>query len=176
MAVVTIRNYQNSDCSAVCDISSDTAFFGEPVEAFLDDRRLYRDAFARYYVNYETSFAWVAENVDRIIGFLFGCADTTVFSRNWRRYIITKVLLDALTGNYWLGKRTASFAMGMLMGKIRGEEPVVNLADYPAHLQIDVKSGYRGLGIGRELIVAYLEQIRGLCVGGVHLLTTSHNE
>ncbi len=175
MAVVTIRHYQNADCSAVCDISSDTAFFGEPVEAFLDDRRLYCDAFARYYVIYETSFVWVAENGDGIIGFLFGCADTAAYSTNWRRYIIIRVLVNAVRGSYRIRRRTLSFAFGMFMGMIRGEEPMVDLVDYPAHLQIDVKLGFRGLGIGRELIIAYLEQIRGLGVGGVHLVTTSHN-
>lgn len=52
----------------------------------------------------------------------------------------------------------------------------MDLNEYPAHLQIDVKQGYRGEGIGRRLIEAYLEQLRQLGVCGVHLGTTNHNE
>ena len=170
-----IRHYQDSDRAAVFAISADTAFFGEPVEAFLDDRRLYCDAFARFYIEHETAFVWVSENPMGVTGFLFGCGNTASFSTYWRRYIITRVLVNALTGKYKLGKSTASFAIGMLMGMIRGEQPAVDLADYPAHLQIDVRQGYRGMGIGKGLIHAYMEQLQGMGVGGVHLETTSHN-
>ena len=42
---VKIKPYQQSDRDDVFCIAADTAFFGEPVEAFLDDRRLFCDAF-----------------------------------------------------------------------------------------------------------------------------------
>jgi len=172
----TIRHYQPSDQLVVFEISADSAFFGEPVEAFLDDRRLYHDAFARYYTNFEAPFVWVADCSKGVIGFLLGCADTSQQSKRWRRYIVTQVLVRALTGRYRLGRRTGSFAWGMLVGLIRGVEPKVDLIEYPAHLQIDIKKGYRGMGVGRRLIDAYLEQLRQMGVGGVHLGTTNRNE
>ena len=89
---------------------------------------------------------------------------------------MSRVLVKALSGRYQLGRRTAGFAIGMLVGLIRGEEPTVDLIVYPAHLQIDVKQGYRGMGVGRGLIAAYLEQLGQLEVCGVHLGTTSHNQ
>ncbi len=85
------------------------------------------------------------------------------------------VFLNAISGEYKLGRRTAVFAKGMLIGIIRGEEPHVDLVQYHAHLQIDVQQGYRGEGVGKRLIEAYLEQIRQLWVCGVHLRTTSAN-
>jgi ribosomal protein S18 acetylase RimI-like enzyme len=172
----TIRPYKHSDRQVIFEISADTAFFGEPVEAFLEDRRLYIDAFARYYLDHETPYVWVAVNFDGVIGFLFGCTDTAVQSKGWRRYIISKVLVRAVTRKYTLGKNTASFAFNMLAGLLKGESASINLDDYPAHLQIDVKQGYRGEGVGRRLIEAYLGQLRNLCVIGVHLETTSHNK
>jgi GNAT superfamily N-acetyltransferase len=170
-----IRHYQPSDQHAVFEISADTAAFGEPVEAFLEDRSLYIDAFARYYTDHETDYVWVAEGSGEVIGFLLGCVNTINQSRQWKRYIVSKVLLNALSGRYKLGRRTAAFSMGMLLGLIRGEEPSVDLLQYPAHLQIDVRKGYRGEGVGKRIIDAYLEQIwrQGVC--GVHLTTTSAN-
>ncbi len=171
-----IRHYQPADQPDVCAIAADTAFFGEPVEAFLEDRRLFSDAFARYYIGYESTLLWVAEQQGELVGFLFGCANTTVQSRRWRKHIIGKVVVNALAGRYKLGRRTASFAWGMLAGEVRGEEARVDLNIYPAHLQIDVRERQRGEGVGRQLIEAYLGQLRQLNIEGVHLTTTSHNE
>jgi len=173
---ITIRRYQPSDQLVVFEISANTAFFGEPVEAFLEDRRLYIDAFARYYIDNEAPFVWVAECSQAVIGFLFGSSDTSRQSKRWRNHLLTKVFVSAISGKYKLGRRTASFAWGMLMGLIRGEESRVDLKVYPAHLQIDVKQGYRGMGAGKRLIDAYLDQLRQLGTCGVHLGTTSHNE
>jgi ribosomal protein S18 acetylase RimI-like enzyme len=172
----TIRHYQPSDQIMVCQISADTAFFGEPVEAFLEDRRIYNNAFTRYYTDFEAPFVWVADSLQGVIGFLLGCSETSLQSKRWRRYVISKVLVRAISGKYNLGRRTISFAYGMLVGLLRGEEPKVDLIEYPAHLQIDIKTGYRGIGVGKQLMNSYLEQLRQSGIFGVHLGTTSHNE
>jgi ribosomal protein S18 acetylase RimI-like enzyme len=173
---ITIRHYQISDQPAILELSADTAFFGDPVEAFLEDRSLFIDAFARYYTEHEAPMAWVAESSCGLAGFLFGCTDTASQSRLWRRYIISNVLVKALAGRYRLGSKTAGFAWGMLMGMMRGEETSVDTEIFPAHLQIDVRQGFRGEGVGKRLIEAYLEQLRQLNVLGVHLETTTHNQ
>ena len=118
----------------------------------------------------------MAEGSGKVIGFLLGCVNTINQSKHWKRYIVSTVLLNALSGRYKLGRRTAAFAIGMIKGLIRGEEPHVDLHQYPSHLQIDVQQGYRGEGVGKHLIEAYLEQIRQLGVCGVHLGTTSANK
>jgi ribosomal protein S18 acetylase RimI-like enzyme len=172
----TIRHYQNSDRAAVVGISGDTAFFGKPVEAFLEDRLLYCDAFTRYYLDFETPFVLVADCPDGLAGFLLGCADTTSYLKRWREYLVTRVLVRTIFGHYKLGPRTARFAWGMLAGLTRRDKPEVNLQVYPAHMQIDVRQGYRGVGVGYQLINAYLDQLRALGICGVHLGTISHNE
>ncbi len=171
-----VRLFIPSDQPALFAIAADTAYFGEPVEVFLEDRHLYYDAFARYYTEYETALIWVAESPEGLVGFLFGCVDTSIQVKQWRRYIISRVLVKAIEGKYKLGKHTGKFAFSMLVGMVRGEEPKVDLKEYPAHLQIDVRQGYRGEGVGRRLIGAYLEQLHQMNVSGVHLETTSHNE
>lgn len=173
---ISIRHYKVTDQVSVLGISADTAYFGDPVEEFLDDRQLYNDAFARYYTEQEASLAWVAEGPGGLAGFLFGCADTLVQSKAWRKYILSGVLVKALRGDYQLGRRTAGFGWGMLVGAMQGEKLKIDLKEYPAHLQIDVRQGYRGEGVGRRLIEAYLNQLKEMQIVGVHLETTSHNQ
>ncbi|MGE5123533.1 MAG: GNAT family N-acetyltransferase [Acidobacteriaceae bacterium] len=175
MSDTSIRHYENSDETAVGDISADTAFFGEPVEAFLEDRKLYFDAFARYYLTFETAYAWVADNSGEVVGFLLGCADTAAQRERWREYIRRIVLRNAFSMKYKLGKRTFGFCWGMLKSILRHEKIAVNYDLYPAHLQIDIRQDHRGEGIGKQLITAYLDQLQQERIAGVHLETTSHN-
>lgn len=176
MKVISIRHYKVSDQASVLGISADTAYFGDPVEAFLEDRQLYNDSFARYYTEHEASMLWVADGSDGLVGFLLGCADTTTQAHAWRKYILRRVLIRAMSGKYQLGRKTASFAWGMLIGAIRGEKLRIDMEEYPAHLQIDVRQEYRGEGVGRRLIESYLDQLRAMKVSGVHLETTSQNK
>ncbi len=175
VADILIRPYQSTDRAAVYEIAADTAYFGAPVEAFLDDRRLFNDAFAGYYTRYHAHTSWVAESPGGVAGFLFGCPSTPQRDRQWAGYLVSQVLPRALTRRYRLGRRTASYACAMLAGFVRGEEPHPNLDEYPAHLHINVRDGLRGQGIGRRLIEAYLGQLMQLNVPGVHLNTTSYN-
>jgi ribosomal protein S18 acetylase RimI-like enzyme len=64
----------------------------------------------------------------------------------------------------------------MAVGVLRGELTHADLDIYPAHLHINVDSEYRGHGLGRKLMEAYLQQLRDLGVKGVYLDTTSLNE
>jgi hypothetical protein len=76
-----IRLYRSSDQQQVFEISADTAFFGEPVEVFLEDRHLYIDTFACYYIAHEAPHTWVADCREVVIRLLFGCSDTTLQSK-----------------------------------------------------------------------------------------------
>ena len=46
---------------------------------------------------------------------------------------------------------------------------------YPAHLHINLSEASRGLGLGKALMAAYLDQLRQNHIRGVHLFTTSLN-
>lgn len=172
---VFVRPYQDADRHQVIGIAADTAYFGEPVENFLDDRQVFIDAFVSYYLDFEAEYAWVACADDRVVGYLTGCVDT----RAQRGLIIRKTIIPvvgkALRGKYQLGRRTWRHAFSMLMAVILAEYPQPELGVYPAHLHINVSQAFRGRGLGRKLIESYLAQIRSLDVPGVHLGTTSFN-
>lgn len=172
---VSVRPYKDADRQQVIGIAADTAYFGEPVENFLDDRQVFSDAFVSYYLDFEAEYVWVACAVDRAVGYLTGCVDTLAL----RRLIIPKAIIPAvgraLHGRYQLGRRTWRHAFSMLMAVILAEYPLPDLGVYPAHLHINVSQPFRGRGLGRKLIESYLAQIRSLGIPGVHFGTTSLN-
>lgn len=171
----TVRPYRQADRAAVMRLAADSAAFGEPVEAFLEDRRLFCDAIYRYYLDYEPEHAWVAAVELEVVGFLAGCTDEARRARCLATRILPGLAWGLLRGGYRVGRRTTRYALHALAAVIRREFPTVDLTQYPAHLHINVDAAWRGRGAGRRLIETYLEQLRSLGVPGVHLRTTNLN-
>jgi ribosomal protein S18 acetylase RimI-like enzyme len=71
--------------------------------------------------------------------------------------------------------KTIRYFSASIKGVCRGELPKVDLSVYPAHLHINVDAGWRGHGLGRRLMEAYLDHLRQLGIQGVYLETTSVN-
>jgi GNAT superfamily N-acetyltransferase len=174
--VVIIRLYKPNDRQDVLQISADTAVFGEPVEAILEDRGLFCDAFTAYYTDFESEYLWVACFGDQVVGYLTGCVDTT----SQRRRIIWRTIIPLvwriILGKYRLRWKTFHYAKYMAIGALRKEYPHVDLKQYPAHLHINVQAAMRGQGLGKRLMTAYLEQISAMGLPGVFLDTADINE
>ncbi len=171
----TVRPYRPDDRAAVLAIGADTAFFGAPVEAFHDDRRLFCDLLYRYYVEQEHDAAWVAEGDGEVVGFVVGAVDTRAMRARWLWRVLPGVAGRMLAGRYRLGRKTWRFLWREAVGALRGESPRVDLARYPAHLHVNVAEGWRGHGLGRSLLEAYIGGLRERGVAGVHLRTTDRN-
>ena len=176
MPELLIRPYQQKDRESVFRIAADTAFFGAPIEAYMEDRNVFLDAFYAYYTDLEPEHAWVGCAGELVVGFLTGCVDSRSHGRKYRRFTLPRLIGKFLRGKYRFGKRSFDYIAGLLGGMLRGESPEVDLDIYPAHLHINVDSAWRGRGLGQRLMEAYLQQIRGLGVPGVYLETTSLNE
>lgn len=175
MPEFAVQPFQAEHTDAVLRIAADTAFFGEPVEVFLEDRLLFCDAFYRYYTTFEAQSSWVALAEGDVVGFLMGCRDSRSQARRWVRRILPGVLSKALRGRYRLGPNTWRYVRGLVSMWLWEGTPHVDLSRYPAHLHINVAATARGQGVGRRLIQAYLEQLRQAQCPGVHLNTTDHN-
>ena len=176
MGQLFIRPYQAADRAAVHQIAADTAFFGEPVEAFLESRALFCQIFYAYYTDLEPEHGWVACVDEEVVGFLMGCVDTARQPRLWARHILPRFLGNLVRGRYRLGKLTRRYIFNVARAGLSGELPQVDLALYPGHLHLNVAARWRGHGLGRRLLEAYLAQLSRLNVIGVHLGTTSRNE
>jgi ribosomal protein S18 acetylase RimI-like enzyme len=176
VAELTIQAYTPSDRSEVFRIAADTAFFGEPVEVYLDDRRLFCDIFYRYYTDLENEHSLIACAGDEVAGFLMGSVDTAMQQKRWYRETLLPTLWQALKGSYKLGTRTWRYLAGMALASLRREYVSCDLTQYPAHLHINIDKRWRGRGFGRRLMQGYLDHLRSLGVVGVHMNTTSFNE
>jgi len=177
---VVVRPYRPPDREALLTIAADSAFFGEPVEAFLEDRRLYGYAMFGYYLDVEPQHAWVADvrrhGSSDVVGFLVGSVDTRRKHRLWLLRVLPVVIARALGGQYRLGRATWRFAWAELRTVLSGGSPRVPLNTYQAHLHMSVASSWRSMGVGTALLHAFLNQLRQLAVPGVHLQTTTRNK
>jgi len=173
--LILIRPYLNTDRDAVMKIAADTAFFGQPIENFLDDRNAFLDAFYSYYFDYEGEHAWVASEGVRVLGFIAGCIDGKHHDQVVRNEIQPKLIKNLLHGKYKIRWKTLKFVIRLLGSELFNEEPNADEYVYPAHLHINVSEESRGKGIGRRLIKAYLSQLSQKGIKGVHLHTTSEN-
>lgn len=177
----SIRPYQATDRCAVFSIAADTAFFGEPVETYFDDRRLFCDAFYAYYTDWEPEHGWVAtmnepgEGEASPVGFLMGCVDSSRHRQILGFKILPGVVKRVLAGRYRLGRCTWRYLARLGLGFLRREFPHPDMGRYPAHLHINLLPDSRGFSLGRGMLEAYLNQLRELSLPGVHLNTTSQN-
>ena len=176
MADLIVRPYHATDREALFRIGADTAFFGEPIEAYMEDRNVFLEAFYAYYTDVEPEYAWVACADGQIVGFITGCVDSKARNAKYARFILPRLLGKVFTGKYRFGRRSFGYFGGLIGGVLRGEFTRVDWNTYPAHLHINVDSAWRGYKLGQRLMQAYLDQLRSLGVKGVYLDTTTLNE
>jgi len=173
---IAIRLYRPADRADVLRIGADTAFFGAPIEKYMEDRQIFSDGFYSYYTDVEPGFCWVADAGGKVSGFLTGCLDSRTKAGRYIQHILPGLLKSLVRGQYHFGSRMWDYLRRLLGAGFRSEVPHVDFRVYPAHLHINVDASYRGHGLGRRLMNAYLGQLRSFHVPGVHLMTTSLNE
>jgi ribosomal protein S18 acetylase RimI-like enzyme len=122
--------------------------------------------FAAPYAFLEPDLTFVVDNGERAVGYVLGTADTVRFVEEYR-----STWLPGLVERYPAPSgppRTPSEAMIELMHW--PERMIIPaLADYPAHLHIDLLPEYQRSGHGRALIHTFLNALRQKGVAAVHL-------
>jgi len=170
-----VRPYTAKDHAAVWALAADTAFFGDSVEAHLDDRALFCAAFVAYYTDYEPERLWVAEMDGAVVGYVTGCGDSRRQAWTFRSRILPAVLWGVLRRRYRVGIKTLRFGLRMACEGLQHGQPDVSLDRFPGHLHINVLARARGIGIGRALLERSLSQFWATGISGVHLSTTDRN-
>jgi len=159
---IIVRRYEPRDRAAVREICCETADAGEPVDRFFPDREVFADVLTRYYTDFAPATTWVAEQNARVIGYLTGCLDTRQFMRTMALRVVPAGLVKALVhGSLW-----HRFVRQNL--RLPASQRRQLLADYPAHLHLNLRAGERGQGAGRQLLEKFLEQARHAGVPGIH--------
>jgi GNAT superfamily N-acetyltransferase len=176
-AVAQIRPYEPRDRAGLRQICCDTADAGQPVERFFPDREVIADLLTNYYTQCEPESTSVAENNADLIGYVTGCVDTNRFKRvmTWR--IVPAVFVKALFRGVLWHPQTVRFIrpnLGLWLEK--GFRNAKSLDEYPAHLHVNIRQGFRGQKLGQRLIETFCEHALRAGASGVHAGVSAEND
>lgn len=171
---VTIRKFEVQDRALLRQIAYDTALMGEPAGLFFDGREVICDALSLYFTDYEPGSCFVAELNRQIVGYLIGAKNKIAAEALFNSRLVLPLLLKALTSGVFLKSKNLRFIFSCLIDLLKNgvRTPDFNQA-YPATFHLNIKAGFRGMGIGAELIDSYLGYLKAEKVPGVHLATMS---
>ena len=171
-----IRLYDPRDRRAVRAISCETADRGTTIDPLLSDRELVADLLTSYYTDLSPATVWVVECGQGIVGYLTGCLDTRRYERVMSLRVVPRAALAAARrgtlGSLQAWKFLGAGVQTWLRGGFR---PRTCLSRFPAHLHVDIRQGFRGVDLGRQLVERFLEQARTSGVPGVHARVRSDN-
>ncbi|MGK5684468.1 GNAT family N-acetyltransferase [Actinoplanes sp. URMC 104] len=158
-----IRGYRPTDLEAVYDICVRTADAGGDARGTNSSDRLVGDVFAAPYVVLEPQVARILDDGrGNAVGYVVGTADTATFVRRYR-----EEWLPATEGRY--GDDDPRDQLWLELHRNPERMLVPELADYPAHLHIDLLPEWQGRGLGRGLMTAFLSGLHEAGVPRVHL-------
>lgn len=175
MKDVIIRKYRKEDRQAVRDIAWETAFMGEPANAFFSDREIFADFLTVYFTDYEPESCFVAESQDgKVIGYLIGAIDETLLRKTAIFKIMPKLIMKAFFRGALLKKKNMVYLSQYIASFLKGEfrDPDFT-GDYPAVLHINLDKRFRNMSIGSRLISFFTEYLAVKKIKGVHLCTMS---
>ncbi|MFD7734088.1 GNAT family N-acetyltransferase [Kitasatospora phosalacinea] len=161
-----VRPYRPTDRAALFDICVRTAENGGDSRQTYPDHELLPNIFAAPYAELEPDLAFVLDDGGQAVGYVLATADTPAFVQRFRAEWIPTVTdrYPPLTGE----PATPSEVMVHLLHT--PERMVLpELADYPAHLHIDLLPSHQRAGHGRELMHTLLDALAAKGVGQVHL-------
>jgi ribosomal protein S18 acetylase RimI-like enzyme len=171
-----IRKYRPEDREAVREISWNTADKGRTIDLYFHDHEAVADVLTCYYTDQEPQSLWVAECDGVVVGYLTGCLDTRRCDWGVAWKIIPKAAIKAI-GRGALGRAETWRLLAALAGTaLLGGKPKVDVDTYPAHLHVNLRQGFRGRGLGRQLIEHFRRQVLELGLGGIHLVAWGDNE
>jgi ribosomal protein S18 acetylase RimI-like enzyme len=162
-----IRAAAAEDRAAMYAICRLTGNAGEDATALYHDPDLLGEVWVGPYLALEPDLAFVGVDEDGVAGYVVGAADTAKFEaaceqRWWpqlRRRYPEPPDSDTLSPDQELHR--------WIHHPPRTPDAVV--AEYPAHLHIDLLPRVQGRGLGRRLMDTLVERLRRLGVPGVHL-------
>jgi ribosomal protein S18 acetylase RimI-like enzyme len=169
---VRIRRYRPEDLSAVYDICVRTAADGTDARGMYTSDDLMPDFFAGPYLYFEPELAFVLDDGVQPVGYVIGTADTPTFVRRYRDEWIPR-----LADRYPVPPAPPTTAEEAMIALHYFPERMLwpQLADYPAHLHIDLLSGFQRSGHGRALIETFLPAAAAHCASGVHVCVGAEN-
>lgn len=176
----TIRPARTTDPAEVdrlYDICLRTGRAGDDASALTEHPRLLGDTYLGAYLRFEPELAFVlvdgqVEGPEAVVGYVLGARDTAAFDATLERE-----WWPAVQDRYPAGSAPeGSFDAGVVatVHGPKGTDPAV-VAEFPAHLHVDLLPEGQGGGNGRRLLETLFDALRALDVPGVHLGVSTDN-
>lgn len=168
----TIRRYSETDLAAVYDICVRTADAGQDARGKYRSDELMGDLFAGPYVNLEPQAAFVLDNGQRAVGYILGTPDTAAFARAYRERWIPR-----LAGRYQVPPQPPVSPDEQMLALHYWPERLLwpGLAQFPAHLHVDLLPAFQGAGYGRALMATFCGAVANAGAAGVHVTVVADN-
>jgi len=115
-------------------------------------------------------------NGGEAVAYLTGCLDTKRFLSVMKWRIVPVVLVKALLrGTLWHPQTVRLLRANIGLWLKSGHRTGPTLDDYPSHLHVNVREGFRGQRLGQRLVKTFCERARGAGVRGVHAGVSAEN-
>lgn len=169
--MANIRLFRSGDLSELYDVCVRTGDGGRDATGTYADPLVLPAIFAGPYAVLEPELTFVADDGNRVVGYVLGTADTSTFVKRFRTEWLPTVaarypeVADPATPDQWMA--------ALLHNPERMLRP--ELAGYPAHLHIDLLPEAQGAGNGRLLMETFWAALRERGVPAVHLEMASSN-
>ncbi|WP_062212878.1 GNAT family N-acetyltransferase [Demequina oxidasica] len=159
---MTIRPAVPADRPAIERICLLTAAAGGDATGEHSDQTMLSDVYATPYLDGPGGFALVWDEGEGPLGYILGTSDTVAF-QEW----FTGVWWPSVTASHSESNDADRKLLASATNPVRMLTSV--LANYPAHLHVDLLPEAQGRGAGRALIEAACELLAERGVSGVHL-------
>jgi ribosomal protein S18 acetylase RimI-like enzyme len=169
-----IRPVEPADLEALYEVGLRTGDAGEDASLLFDDPRLLGEVYVGPYVVLAAGIGFtVLDDAGKPAGYILAAVDTREFERE-----AEERWWPPLRERYPLTSDDPSAADEEMIALIHHPELASDevVADYPAHLHIDLLSHVQGTGVGRMLMNRLFEELRSRGVPGVHLGVDPRNE
>ena len=168
----TIRPYGPRDLDALYDVCVRTADSGDDLTGAIEDRSLPGHLFAAPYGVLEPKSAFVVDDHEGVGGYVVGTSDTAKFETR-----LEAEWFPAMRARYPDGSGAGDqdkLFVALIHHPVRQDPAIV--ADFPAHLHIDLLPRLQGQGLGRRLIEMFCVEMHRRGAAGVHLGVNPRND
>ncbi|HEY8577491.1 MAG TPA: GNAT family N-acetyltransferase [Devosia sp.] len=171
--MVNLRRYRESDLEALYHICLATGDAGKDASPQHADPKLVGHIYSAPYGVLEPEHVWVAEDDEGVAGYLVGTHDTDAFAarqeRSWWPTLRTQY--DEVP------EQDLTAADLMRLKAIRQPEhnPGDLVAEYPAHIHMNLLPRIRGQRVGSRLLEHWIADAKAAGVAGIHLGASSGN-
>lgn len=166
-----IRPYQPEDLPSLYKICLQTGDGGQDASHLFTDEKLIGHFYAAPYALLDPEVCFVVSHNNQACGYIVGCQSSSMFAQQ-----TDEQWFPALREQYPLSEHSEdSFTDNLLILIHHGYHTRPEFAEYPAHLHINLLPNTQGNGLGRKLMMTFIDKLRELKVTGVHLEVSRSN-